>query len=229
MKRTYISPEFKYNLVNGSFKMAEDVSFFSSKMLKIDELLSITNDNLVYYQLPSGEQLDEESEKSFSEILFDATVQKKNNHSIIIDADQSDQSKNEKAKWVLSIDLKTIFIDYIFAKMKFYRTFNGLRNSMTRNNDVNSAIVDYIKLNVLSRYKLLEVEFFLDYVNLTEEGKLKYANEYDPNIQNIDNKVRNFTQEINFDNSQLRLLFNQQELASKYSFKYYFNLYYERI
>jgi hypothetical protein len=229
MKRTYISPEFKYNLVNGSFKMAEDVSFFSSKMLKIDELLSITNDNLVYYQLPNGEQLDEESEKSFSEILFDATVQKKNNHSIIIDADQSEQSKNEKAKWVLSIDLKTILIDYIFAKMKFYRTFNGLRNSMTRNNDVNSAIVDYIKLNVLSRYKLLEVEFFLDYVNLTEEGKLKYANEYDPNIQNIDNKVRNFTQEINFDNSQLRLLFNQQELASKYSFKYYFNLYYERI
>ena len=46
MRRTYISPEFIYQKVNGTFNMQEHSSFFGSKMIEIDDEIVIKNDNI---------------------------------------------------------------------------------------------------------------------------------------------------------------------------------------
>ena len=80
MRRTYISPEFVYQKVHGTLNMVEHSSFFGSKMLEIDDNLNIKNDNIVYYQLSNGEQLDINAESNLPQIVYDAVIDKKNNH-----------------------------------------------------------------------------------------------------------------------------------------------------
>jgi hypothetical protein len=94
MRRNYISPEFNYEPVYGSFNMLEQSSFFGSKMLEIEDNLNITNDNLVYYQLISGEQIDEVSERSTTPIVYDQALDKSKNHTLQLLELQSEFLKN---------------------------------------------------------------------------------------------------------------------------------------
>ena len=156
MNRNYISPEFEYKQVFGTLKMTEDVSFFSSKMLEIEDSLNVLSDNLIYYQLDTNEQLDEDTEKSLPEIIYDATVDKKSNHTIMLDLNQTAQQKLDKARWIIEIDLKKILRNYIFALLKKNRTFNGVRNTMVISNNVNTSITESALVQ-LSRISLTSV------------------------------------------------------------------------
>ena len=57
MRRNYISPEYDYVKVYGTYNMTEQSSFFGSKMLKIDDSVSLDNQNLIYYQNINDEQI----------------------------------------------------------------------------------------------------------------------------------------------------------------------------
>ena len=85
MRRNYISPEFQYDQVYGTFKMSEDSAFFGSKMLEIEDSINILSDNLIYNQLSTNEQIDESTEKNLPEIVYDATVDKGINHKLELD------------------------------------------------------------------------------------------------------------------------------------------------
>jgi hypothetical protein len=229
MRRNYISPEFQYNKVFGTFKMSEDCAFFGSKMLEIEDSISILSDNLVYNQLLTNEQLDESVEKNLPDIVYDATIDKSVNHRLELDLNQSDALKRGQAKWIITIELKTILTNYIFTTLKKYRTFEGVRNTMVVSNNVDTAIYDYINKNVYSRYFLSKVEFFLSPVDLCGDGTLQYANEFDQFIESDTSKVTDFQSETSFDGSEVRLLFSQKKNAEDFSFKYYFNLYFEKL
>ncbi len=141
MRRTYISPEFEYNKVYGTFNMKEQSSFFGSKMLEIDDMISIKNDNIIYYQLSNGEQIDIRSESGiYPQIIYDAVLDKKTNHTIIIDESQTEYEKSQNARWIVDIQIQNILRNYIFATLKKFRTFEGVRNNMTINNSINSSI-----------------------------------------------------------------------------------------
>lgn len=229
MRRNYISPEFQYDQVYGTFKMSEDSAFFGSKMLEIEDYINILSDNLVYNQLSTNEQIDESTEKNLPEIVYDATVDKGVNHKIELDLNQTDAQKKTQAKWILTIELKTIINNYIFATLKKYRTFEGVRNSIVLSNNVDIAIYDYINRNVYSRYKLLRVEFFILPVDLCGDGTLQYSNEFDQFIESDKNKITDFQTQTSSDGSEIRLLFAQKNNAEEFSFKYYFNLYFEKL
>jgi hypothetical protein len=229
MRRNYISPEFQYDQVYGTFKMSEDSAFFGSKMLEIEDSIDILSDNLVYNQLSTNEQIDESTEKNLPEIVYDATVDKGVNHKIELDLNQTDAQKKTQAKWILTIELKTIINNYIFATLKKYRTFEGVRNSIVLSNNVDIAIYDYINRNVYSRYKLLRVEFFILPVDLCGDGTLQYSNEFDQFIESDANKITDFQTQTSSDGSEIRLLFAQKKNAEEFSFKYYFNLYFEKL
>ena len=229
MRRNYISPEFQYDQVYGTFKMSEDSAFFGSKMLEIEDSINILSDNLVYNQLSTNEQIDESTEKNLPEIVYDATVDKGVNHKIELDLNQTDAQKKTQAKWILTIELKTIINNYIFATLKKYRTFEGVRNSIVLSNNVDIAIYDYINRNVYSRYKLLRVEFFILPVDLCGDGTLQYSNEFDQFIESDKNKITDFQTQTSSDGSEIRLLFAQKNNAEEFSFKYYFNLYFEKL
>jgi len=229
MRRNYISPEFQYNNVYGTFKMSEDSAFFGSKMLEIEDSINILSDNLVYNQLSTNEQLDESTEKNLPDIIYDANVDKSVNHKLELDLNQTESQKRGQAKWILSIELKTILNNYIFATMKKYRTFEGVRNSMVVSNNVDSAIYDYINKNVYSRYKLSKVDFFLSPVDLCGDGTLQYENEFDQFVESDSSKITDFQTQTSFDGTEVKLLFSQKKNAEEFSFKYYFNLYFEKL
>lgn len=230
MRRTYISPEFNYNKVFGTFNMLEQSTFFGSKMLDIADQIEIKNENLIYFQQTTGEQINQTAELLLPQIIYDTVTDKRVNHLLILDESQSPQEKFNNTRWILDINLNSILTNYIFATMKRWRTFEGVRNSMTIDNNVNRALTDYITKNVLNRYKFTRVELFLKSVDLLSNSRLKYDAKYNDTIELIPNSVFSKFQTItDANNIDIRLIFYQPESSQRYSFDYYFNLYFEKI
>jgi len=228
MRRTYISPEFIYNRVYGTLNMREDCAFFGSKMMEIEDSLSILKDNLVYYQAGNGEQRDLDNELELPEIVYDATIDKNVNHRLAFGV-QTDDEKRDLTKWVLTINLKTIMRNYLFATLKRYRTFEGVKNEHVLENSVDTAIFDYIDKNIYSRYTVDKLEIFLLPVDLCGDNTLQYKNIFDPFIEGDANKFTTFTPVYTEDNSLVQISFKQTKNAEDFSFKYYYNIYFKKL
>lgn len=229
MRRSYISPEFTYNNVFGTYNMVEQSSFFGSKMLKIEDSIKICDNNIIYYQNLNNEQIDLLIENSLSPIVYNASDDKKSNHTLIIDESQTKYQLDNQTKWIININIEQILANYIFAILKQSRTFEGIKNSMTINNDVNVAMRSYITSNVLNRYKYTEIELYLKYNDLKNQNILRYKNNWNTTIISDSNLLKRFQTETAYDYSSLRVLFSQEKPSSQYSFDYYFNILFEKI
>ena len=241
MRRTYISPEFDYSPIWGTFNMEEESTVFVSKMLEIEDNLEIHDQNLVYFQTQDAEQLDLSIESSLPSISYSASEDKRLNHTLVLDESQTESQKNTRARWIITIDLRTILINYLFATLKRWRTFEGVRNSMTKSNDVSFAMQEYIIKNVLDRYKLNRVELYLNYVPITNQNILKYNNlwasesnqfrtaQLTSDIVNPINQLKSIQTQTEFDYSSTVITFSQEKSSSQFCFDYYFKLFYEKI
>jgi len=228
MRRNYISPEFKYVNINGTMNMTEQTSFFGSKMLDIQDSISILNENLIYYQDQNREQLNFSLEKNLDPIVYSSVNDKSSNHIIKSDESQSSIQLTSNTKWNIEIDLNKILSNYIFATLKKYRTFEGVKNNMTIFNNTDSAINDYILKNVINRYKYKSVDFFVDYKPFSDDGSMKYKNTFGEitNSSLITKKIQSI---LNESQGKLNIIFNQEKSSASYNFNYYFNLYFEKI
>lgn len=229
MRRNYISPEFKYVKTHGSMSMLEQTSFFGSKMMDIMDSLSITNENIIYYQgQGTNEQLNLLIEKNTTPIVYNTINDKKENHTIRLDQAQSSAQSDSNARWIIEINAKSILNNYLFATLKKYRTFEGVRNNMTIYNSIDVGIKDYISKNILNRYSYKSVDLFVSYQPFSQDGILKHRNQFveitDTSL--ITNKVQSI---LNSNGEMITINFNQEKPASEYNFNYYFNLYFEKI
>jgi hypothetical protein len=229
MRRNYISPEFDYVPVYGTLNMEEESSFFGSKMLEITDSIIIGNDNLIYYQNINNEQLDLEREDDFPPIVFNTLNDKKINHRLVLDDSQTDVERNSFAKWILTIDLRVLLRNYIFATLKKYRTFEGVSNIMAANQNVDFAMKDYIERNVLNRYRLSKIDLYLAPVDLLTIAGLKYGNIWDSVIEQEKYKFTKFSTITDERLIDVKLYFSQELSASQYAFRYYFNLNFEKL
>ena len=229
MRRSYISPEFKYNKVYGTYNMLEQSSFFGSKMLEIEDSIAINTQSILYYQTSNKEQIDASVENSLPSIIYNSSDDKSLNHKLIKDEAQSAYDLDNSTKWILDIDLSTILSNYIFATLKQYRTFEGVRNNMTIYNDVDFAIKEYIKSNVINRYKFKNIDLYLKYVDIRNQGVLRYKNEWSSSITQTENLTKKTQTETAYDDSEIKVRFSQEKPSSQYSFKYFFNLTFEKI
>lgn len=228
MRRNYISPEFKYVNINGTMNMTEQTSFFGSKMLDIQDTISILNENLIYYQDQNKEQLNFSLEKNLDPIVYSSINDKSSNHIIKLDESQSSIQLTSNTKWNIEIDLNKILTNYVFATLKKYRTFEGVKNNMTIYNNIDSGIKDYISKNVINRYKYKSVDFFVDYKSFSEDGSMKYKNTF-AEITNNSFITKKLQSILNENQEKLNILFNQEKPSESYNFNYYFNLYFEKI
>lgn len=226
MRRTYISPEFEYSRVYGTFNMKEESSFFGSKMLEIEDILDLNNQSIIYYQNLNKEQIDLEIETSLSPVVYSLSDDKKNNHTLVLDDNQSESQRNSQTKYVMTIQLRTILENYLFAILKQYRTFEGVRNVMCSNNNVNFSIKEYISKNILDRYKFEKVELYLRYVDLRDQNVRRFINNWYSSDDIIvkENLLSKVQTETEFDESSVKVLFNQEKSSQQYSFEYYFKL-----
>ena len=231
MRRSYISPEFDYNRVFGTLNMKEESSFFGSKMLEIEDSLELHNQGIVYFQNLLKEQLDLDVEKTSNPIIYLVSDDKKANHTLVLDDSQNDFQKNGLTKYIITIDLKAILENYLFAILKQYRTFEGVRNSMCSTKDVNFSIRNYITKNVVDRYKFDKIELYIRYQDLREQNLRRYNNVWvsDESIsvkEYLNSKIQTDTE---FDFSSIKVLFNQEKSSQEYNFEYYFKLFWVKL
>ncbi len=229
MRRTYISPEFSYSRVNGTLSMVEESSFFGSKMIEIEDSIVIDNQNLVWYQTLESEQIDESIESSLSPISYSASDDKRINHTLILDPNQTQFQRDNKARYILEIKLKDILTNFLFGTLKQYRTFEGVRNNVTKSQSVDFAIREYINRNILDRYKFQKVELFIRYNDLRNQNILRFQNNWN-NLVRIDSeKLTRLETRTEFDDSEILINFNQEKVSSTYSFDYFFKLYWTKL
>lgn len=229
MRRTYISPEYLNKKVYGTFNMVEESNFFCGKMLDIEDSIIIENQNIVYYQRQTGEQLDLSIESTLPSYVYSSSDSKRQNHTLLIDETQDAYSLNNNTRWILSINLNTILKDFIFSTMKRYRTFESIQNSMTLENDVNVALSKYITFNVIDRYKLSELKLYVSYRDLRNQSILRYKNTWSVNIANDDNLMKKIQTETAFDGSSIKATFNQEKTSATFAMDYFFTLSFNKI
>jgi hypothetical protein len=221
--------------------MKEESSIFGSKMLEIDDTIIIDDQSLVYFQSSTKEQLDLTIESSLTPISYSSSEDKRVNHTLVIDPSQSASQRDSNTQYILTIDLKTILSNYIFATLKRWRTFEGVRNDMTKNGDIDFAMREYILKNVIDRYKLNGVELYLKYIDIQSQNILKfdnlwagYSNEYrtsslPADIGTSQYQLKKFQSQTEFDYSSTVITFSQEKKSSEFCFDYFFKLFYEKI
>ena len=224
MRRDYISPEYKSVRVYGTFNMLEESNFFGSKMLEIEDSIIISNQEIIYYQNENGEQIDYSIESSLQSYNYSAITDKQVNHTLVIDNTQPLYQKNENTRWILTLDLEKIITNYIFANLKKYRTFEGVKKDMTIYDDVNVAISNYINFNVYNRYKVETIDLYVTYNSLRNQNILKFKNTWNRNVENSENKLTRVQTEYFSNNSKVRLIFNQEKPSKEFSYNYFFNV-----
>lgn len=225
MRRTYISPEYKLTRVYGTYNMKEESNFFSSKMLDIEDNISISTIDIIYYQNINGEQIDFSIESSSSPDFYSPVIDKNINHTLIIDDTQTRSQKEGNTKWILTIDIKSILDGYLFSTMKKWRTFEGIKKEMVLSNNVNVDIKKYITENVYDRYKLSSIDLFISYKELIRgQNNFRYKNDWNQNIISDENKFKKIQTETSVDGSIVKIIFNQDKISKDYSFDYFFNL-----
>ena len=229
MRRTYISSEYSNTKTYGTFNMIEESNYFGSKMLEIEDNIYIENQNIIYYQRPSGEQINLSAETSIDSPVYSASSDKEKNHSLKIDESQTNYQKENSTKWIMDIKINDVLSNFLFANLKRYRTFEGMKTSLTRANDVNTTIREYINKNVSNRYKLSKIDLYIKYKDLRSQNVLRFKNTWNSTIGIDSNKFQKIQTETAFDGSNIKLLFNQEQPSTQYSFEYYFNILFEKI
>ena len=229
MRRSYMSPEYSNTQIYGTFNMVEESNFFAAKMLEVEDSIYVSNQNIIYYQKSTGEQIDLAIESSLPTQVYSASDNMKSHQKLILDDSQLDYQKESNTKWILNIDLRDILSDYLFAIMKRYRTFEGISNPLTRTNDVNTAIREYISNNVTNRYKLSRLDLYVSYTDLRSQNVLRYKNNWKSTIVSDSNLLKKKQMDVAFDESTLKILFTQEKPSSQYNFDYYFNILFEKI
>ena len=229
MRRSYMSPEYSNTQIYGTFNMVEESNFFAAKMLEVEDSIYVSNQNIIYYQKSTGEQIDLAIESSLPTQVYSASDNIKSHQKLTLDDAQLDSQKESNTKWILNIDLRDILSDYLFAVMKRYRTFEGISNPLTRTNDVNTAIREYISNNVTNRYKLSRLDLYVSYTDLRNQNVLRYKNTWKSTISLDSNLLKKKQMDVAFDESTLKVLFTQEKPSSQYNFDYSFNILFEKI
>ena len=229
MRRSYMSPEYSNTQIYGTFNMVEESNFFAAKMLEVEDSIYVSNQNIIYYQKSTGEQIDLAIESSLPTQVYSASDNMKSHQKLTLDDAQLGYQKESNTKWILNIDLRNILSDYLFAVMKRYRTFEGISNPLTRTNDVNTAIREYISNNVTNRYKLSRLDLYVSYTDLRSQNVLRYKNTWKSTISLDSNLLKKKQMDVAFDESTLKVLFTQEKPSSQYNFDYSFNILFEKI
>lgn len=229
MRRSYISPEYQTKSVYGTLNMLEESTFFGSKMLEIEDSISIDTLDIIYYQNQNGEQLDLSVESSFASIVYSSSDNKLKNHTLVLDTSQPKFQLDNNTRWILTIDMKTIITDYLFATLKKYRTFEGIKNDMNIYSNTDTAIKSYINYNILNRYRYKSIQLYVNYVDLRNQSTLRYNNQWSRNSISTSNNLTKLQTETEFDESSIKVTFNQEMPSSTYRFDYFFNIIFEKI
>lgn len=228
--------KFSINAVPGTMNQRELKTFFGGKILYSEDIININDDSINFsqvvsdynngYQYFDNTTIPEDWETNFSENLSDL---KANRQTISLLSQNSDSYQNN-TNWQILIDGSAILQDYLFFRIKEQRVFKMINANELLSNDINTAIYEYIKVNIFPRYRLERVDFYVKYYDIQKQSiysniKLQYNPTFNVDVYSSENLTN--AKIIGFDPYKFDVItaqYNQSKSSKQYSFDYYFDL-----
>lgn len=233
--------KYSTTYVSGTVSEKEFRRIFGSKMLEIEDIITIDDKSIQF-----SDVISDDNNNGFQDFVYNSMEEIRNinlynlkyDNSSIEQQSQTELDKVNNTKWLLNINAKKILQDYLFYKIKENRTFKCIYYEDLYGYDVNTFIRKYIDENVLNRYQFDSIKLYVKYINLLIESdiyssiKLKYDPTFNRTININDFVIKNVNiGEINnilyLDN--LEVYYNQTKKSTEYKFDYYFDLIFTKI
>lgn len=187
MRKSFLTKEYSIQNIPGTINMKEKRAFFSSKILEIEDIMYIGNSNINWTQSQDRTQgiRLEDVNKSFNTFQV-----KKDNHSLRMSPNQTDQEKKEFTKWEFNFNIREMITEYIFSQLKSNRTFAGIDNSKTLSLNIDTSINQYITDNVYPRIKFFNIILYIQYYKIGESEGILDSNNNPIIALQYDNRFR---------------------------------------
>ncbi|MFA5528883.1 MAG: hypothetical protein WC996_09760 [Peptostreptococcales bacterium] len=235
MKNDLIITRFKTENTHGTRSYHEMRTFFGSKMMDIEDYINIDDSTIQYSDIFSSDDTDSNNNgyQHYDNInylekiyLIDLFNIKLNHHSINI-LPQSDIDMENNTNWSLTINWENILIDYLFYKIKQSRTFKCIKYNDVLSENINNYIKNYIKTNILNRYKIDKIDLYIKYISLFDgdvniNPVIQFNPIFDRNIKNEKNLIKNVN--LSDNGKLLNINYKQIKKSSEYKFDYYFDI-----
>lgn len=216
MRRTYISPEYTKKNIYGTYNMVEESNFFSTKMLKLENIIAVDNEQIIWFEKNNGEQINLSVESSLDSKVYDGNNNKIDNHKLYYNEDID--------RWILEIDIKKILNNYLFATLKRWRTFEGVTSNSLISKSVNVELRKYINNNISNKFKFKEILLNIGYIDISNTERIKLESKWDNSISNKLNKLEILEKTDN----KLTLSFKQEKDLDKWVINYNFDIIYNK-
>jgi len=241
MKSNLMLKKFNTTTVPGTMNQKELRTFFGGKMVYTEDNILINDDSIKFsqvignynngYQYFDGDTIPDEWETTFSENLVDL---KSNNQTISL-LSQSTTNMTNNTRWQITINGTSILRDYLFFRLKEQRIFKMINAVETYSNNINNAIYDYINNNIISRYRLVNVNFYVEYYDIKKQSiyntiKLQYNPKF--TLEVFDSANLTNVNIVGFDPykyDSINIQYNQSKPSNQYTFDYYFDLNFSKI
>jgi hypothetical protein len=241
MKSNLTLKKFSTNSVPGTMNQNELRTFFGSKIIYSENVINIDDDSINYshvvgdynngYQYFDRSTIPDDWEVDFSENLTDL----KNNYHTISLLSQTSENMLINTRWQININASSILTNYLYFKLKQQRVFKMINANELYSNNINTSVYEYVKNNLFSRYRLVDVKFYIQYYDIKEQQSLKknILLQYNPKF-NVDvySDVNYTKLSSNYDSykfDSVILQYNQTKPSNQYSFDYYFDLVFSKI
>ena len=248
MKDDLILKNFTTDYQVGTKGMKEISAFFGGKMINVENTITIDSSAIQYYEMwnytgdtsMNGYQyydFDTQGiiyEQIKIQNLFDI---KNTNHTITL-LQQNSNDLLLNTNWEIDISIKKILQTYLYLKIKERRTFKCVQPTDLVSKDIDSSIYDYITYNVIDRFGLDHIDFYVKYFNILQTNTIytPVSLQYNPIFDVAINQIENIITNINIisDNylntlNDVKIVYNQTKPSNAYKFDYYFVLYFKRI
>lgn len=238
MKSDLIITRFKTQPIIGTKESNDTKTFFGSKMVDIEDTITIDDSKIQYSELFKTDMTDNNGYQFYKDIdnlesiyLINLTDVKKDYHTITL-VSQAVIDLTNNTQWNISINWKDILRDYMFYKLKNRRTFKCIKYTDVLSENINLFIRDYIIDNLLNRYQFTQLNFYVEYVDLQTGDEFSEPNLlFDPiftiDVKKEENSIKNVNSTLL--NDLLLINYKQTQSSANKKFNYYFDLIFTKI
>lgn len=248
MKSTLQIRKYETEKVKGVKSAVEIKSFFGSKLIDIEDFIYINNGSIQFSEVEDKVNIASDHYQYYDENLvhpetvflrsFDDI--KYDNHSIDIYSQiiSKSSSPDQNLEWILTINAENILQEYLFLKLKESRVFKTIKSEDVIERNINTYINNYVYSNLLNRYNVSEIVFYVKYFDVVNKTTLYTKNQilknpqFNKTVFNESNRIKNvriLTPDYLNNLGTIKIIYNQIQSSNKYKFDYYYTISYKKI
>lgn len=245
MKNDLILKKYETTKVKGVKSSKEVKSFFGSKLIDIEDDIFINNISIQYSEVVDKVNIQNDHYQYYindslypeTNILKSLDDVKYENHSIDIYSQRGPTRTaiDQNFEWILVVNAKNILKEYLFLRLKESRIFKTIKSEDLLQRNINSYIYEYIDQNLLNRYNISDLIFYVKYFNVVQDstvftnGQVLNGPQFNKTIYDETNRVKNVNMIVPYYLDTVKIIYNQIKDRRQYKFDYYFNISYKKI